>query len=155
MKLSEIKELISLIDESGLVEFEYESADGDKLIMRKWGETVQKKDVTAPSDQGAPEPDLASGEYGENADQADSLLPDQFTIVSPMVGTFYRAPAPGAKPFVEVGDIVEPGQTVCIVEAMKLMNEIEAERRGKIIKILVDNEEPVEYGQPLFVLQDA
>ena len=72
-----------------------------------------------------------------------------------MVGTFYRAPSPDAEPFVEIGDIVEAGQTVCIVEAMKLMNEIEAERRGKVLKILVENEDPVEYGQPLFVLREV
>jgi acetyl-CoA carboxylase biotin carboxyl carrier protein len=76
-------------------------------------------------------------------------------ITAPMVGTFDRAPSPDAEPFVEVGDIVEPGQTVCIVEAMKLMNEIEAERRGKIVKILAENEDPVEYGQPLFVLREV
>lgn len=155
MKLSEIKELISLVDESGLIEFEYETAEGEKLVMRKTGETVHTERIVSES-QCLAEPDAVhSGDREETAGQTDSLLPGQFTIVSPMVGTFYRAPAPDSKAFVDVGDVVEPGQTVCIVEAMKLMNEIEAERRGRIIKILVDNEEPVEYGQPLFVLQDA
>ena len=74
-------------------------------------------------------------------------------IASPMVGTFYRAPAPDADPYVEVGDRVEVGQTVCIVEAMKLMNEIEAETRGRVVKILVENAQPVEFGQKLFLVQ--
>ena len=72
---------------------------------------------------------------------------------SPMVGTFYRAPSPGAKPFVEEGDIINPGDVVCIIEAMKLMNEIKAEVKGEIIKILVENGEPVEFGQPLFLIR--
>jgi acetyl-CoA carboxylase biotin carboxyl carrier protein len=74
-------------------------------------------------------------------------------ITSPMVGTFYRSPAPDADPFVEVGDVVEVGQTVCIIEAMKLMNEIEAETKGRVVKILVENAQPVEFGQRLFLLE--
>ncbi|HEY8417672.1 MAG TPA: acetyl-CoA carboxylase biotin carboxyl carrier protein, partial [Limnochordales bacterium] len=74
-------------------------------------------------------------------------------ITAPMVGTFYRAPAPDAEPYVKVGDVVEVGQTLCIIEAMKLMNEIESEVRGRVVEILVENAEPVEYGQPLFVLE--
>lgn len=152
MKLSEIRELICLVDKSGLAEFEYETSDGDRLAMRKPGAPVRcdaSPSVSAeiPSDQVADDTTLI--------DRVEPLAAGQFAVVAPMVGTFYRAPAPDADPFVEVGDIVEPGQTVCIVEAMKLMNEIEAERRGKVVRILVDNEDPVEYGQPLFVLQEA
>ncbi|MEO1961117.1 MAG: acetyl-CoA carboxylase biotin carboxyl carrier protein, partial [Paracoccus sp. (in: a-proteobacteria)] len=73
-------------------------------------------------------------------------------IKSPLVGTFYRAPAPGAPPFVEEGDIVSPGQVLCIIEALKVMNEIESDVRGKVVKILVENGQPVEYGQPLFLI---
>jgi acetyl-CoA carboxylase biotin carboxyl carrier protein len=76
-------------------------------------------------------------------------------IVSPMVGTFYRAPAPDADPYVEVGDMVEVGQTVCIVEAMKLMNEIESDFRGRVVRILVENAQPVEFGQKLFLIEPA
>jgi acetyl-CoA carboxylase biotin carboxyl carrier protein len=75
------------------------------------------------------------------------------TIEAPMVGTFYRAPAPDAEPYVRVGDVVEVGQPLCIIEAMKLMNEIESEVRGKVLEILADNAQPVEYGQPLFVIE--
>ena len=85
--------------------------------------------------------------------EAASTPSTTVAITSPMVGTFYRAPAPDADPYVEVGDRVEVGQTVCIVEAMKLMNEIEAEVRGKIVKVLVENMQPVEYGQQLFLLE--
>jgi len=156
MKVSEIKELISLVDKSGLTEFEYQTSDGEKLTLRKLAVGTQGLGAPAVNQatHSAAAPAPAEG-AAEAVEQVDGLLPGQFTIVSPMVGTFYRAPEPGAKPFVEVGDIVEPGQTVCIIEAMKLMNEIEAERRGRVIRILVDNEEPVEYGQPLFVLQDV
>ena len=76
-------------------------------------------------------------------------------ICSPMVGTFYRSPSPDSAPFVQVGDEVEPGQTLCIIEAMKLMNEIEAEQRGRIAKVLAENGQPVEFGQPLFLLEPA
>lgn len=81
--------------------------------------------------------------------EADNLVP----IESPVVGTFYVAPAPDADPFVEIGTVVEPGQTVCIVEAMKIMNEIEAETRGRVVRILAQNAQPVEYGQKLFLLE--
>jgi acetyl-CoA carboxylase biotin carboxyl carrier protein len=76
-------------------------------------------------------------------------------ITSPMVGTFYRAPAPDADPYVESGDLVEVGQTVCIIEAMKLMNEIESEHRGRVVKVLVENAQPVEFGQKLFLIEPA
>lgn len=78
---------------------------------------------------------------------------NHITIPAPMVGTFYRAPAPDAEPYVEIGDVVSPGQVVCIIEAMKIMNEIQAEVRGRVVEILAENAEPVEYGQPLFVLE--
>jgi acetyl-CoA carboxylase biotin carboxyl carrier protein len=100
------------------------------------------------------EPDGEIEKVAELKAPKGAEYPDHWKeIVAPMVGTFYRAPAPGAPPFVEVGDTVEPGQTVCIVEAMKLMNEITAEEKGIIKKILVENAEPVEYGQPLFLYE--
>lgn len=102
---------------------------------------------TPPPAESHPEAPAASGTAGEE------VPPNVKTITSPMVGTFYRAPAPDAPPFVEVGDRVKEDTTLCIIEAMKLMNEIKAEMRGKVVKILVENGMPVEYNQPLFLIQ--
>jgi acetyl-CoA carboxylase biotin carboxyl carrier protein len=154
MKLSEIKELISVVDKSGLVEFEYKTAEGDQLVMRKQASSAPTSQPTVVQPIATPGSVPDDAKVDSSADPAESLALGQFMITSPMVGVFYRAPAPDAPPFVAVGDVVEPGQTVCIVEAMKLMNEIEAERRGRVVRILVENEDPVEYGQPLFVLQE-
>ena len=93
--------------------------------------------VTAPAPETAPE----------------AGYPDTEVLKSPMVGTFYRAPAPDADPFIEVGDVVEVGQTVCIIEAMKLMNEIEAEVKGRVVQVLVENAQPVEFGQKLILVE--
>jgi acetyl-CoA carboxylase biotin carboxyl carrier protein len=102
---------------------------------------------------------VTAADAGGAASPAAPALPakteQHAAITSPMVGTFYRAPAPDADPYVEVGDIVEVGQTICIVEAMKLMNEIESEVRGRVVKILVENAQPVEYGQTLFLVEPA
>lgn len=154
MKLNEIKELIGIVDKSELVEFEYRTAEGDQLVMRKQGSTAQISQPPAAQPIAVASGSLEDADPDSSTDPAEWLAPGQFTITSPMVGVFYRAPAPDAPPFVGVGDVVEPGQTVCIVEAMKLMNEIESERRGRVVRILVENEDPVEYGQPLFVLQE-
>ncbi len=97
----------------------------------------------APAPAASPKPDPAAG-------AADERL---VAVTSPMVGTFYRAPAPDADPYVEVGTAVEVGQTVCIIEAMKLMNEIESEARGRVVRILVENAQPVEFGQKLFLIE--
>ena len=98
----------------------------------------------------------AGGNSASEAQATEAAKPDRsVAITSPMVGTFYRAPAPDADPYVEVGDMVEVGQTVCIVEAMKLMNEIEAEARGRVVQILVENSHPVEFGQKLFLIEPA
>jgi oxaloacetate decarboxylase alpha subunit len=157
MKLSEIRELINLVDKSGLTEFEYECSDGDRLVMRKRVSSASAEPPNAVDPAGTEVAARPESEPGLAASVSQDEFPatGEFVITAPMVGTFYRAPSPDAEPFVEVGDIVEPGQTVCIVEAMKLMNEIEAERRGKIVKILAENEDPVEYGQPLFVLREV
>ncbi|HEX6972039.1 MAG TPA: acetyl-CoA carboxylase biotin carboxyl carrier protein, partial [Limnochordia bacterium] len=109
---------------------------------RSSGDDSPARDVSAPADAAAAAPPEKE-EPSENG---------HVTIVAPMVGTFYRAPAPDAKPYVDVGDTVEVGQTLCIIEAMKLMNEIESEVRGQIVRVLVENAQPVEYGQPLFLV---
>lgn len=164
-KLSEIKELIKLVDATTIQELEIEN-EGSRLLIRKPNKTESVVVTHAPAPHTyapviaqpavaqpqipTPAPAPASAPVAEaKAETADNLHP----IVSPMVGTFYRAPAPGAEPFVKVGDRVNEKTVVCIVEAMKLMNPIEAEVRGEIVEILVENGQLVEYGQPLFLVK--
>jgi acetyl-CoA carboxylase biotin carboxyl carrier protein len=103
----------------------------------------------------APAPAAAAGNAGPGAPAAPAKSDRYVAVTSPMVGTFYRAPAPDADPYVEVGTMVEIGQTVCIIEAMKLMNEIESEVRGRVVELLVENAQPVEFGQRLFLIDPA
>ena len=149
MNLKEIKELINLMNENDLNELEIEK-EGSKIKLKKSNQEVPQfiphrppeyRLETIPSSKSAEEAALA------NAGKATK------SIASPMVGTFYRAPSPEAPPFVDVGQIVEVGQVVCIVEAMKLMNEIKSEIRGKVVEVAVQNAEPVEFGQTLFVVE--
>ncbi|HEY8498361.1 MAG TPA: acetyl-CoA carboxylase biotin carboxyl carrier protein [Limnochordales bacterium] len=161
MTLKEIKELIRVLDETDVAELTVES-DGVKISIRKAAAFVpaaapvslpQTATVApAPPAPGPAGEDRASGAPA-GADQAPADDDRLVTVRAPMVGTFYRAPAPDAPPYVEVGQTVEPGQVLCIIEAMKLMNEIEAEVRGRVSAILVENGQPVEYGQPLMRLE--
>jgi len=148
MKREEIKELlddlIQVMEENELVELELEQ-DGWKVRLKKGGAQVEKQVVIPAPLMGAP---AASAETAEPA-------PERPVIKSPMVGTFYRAPAPDADPFIDVGDTVHEDSVVCIIEAMKVMNEIKAETSGQITELLVQNHEPVEFGQPLFVIEPA
>ncbi len=144
MNLKEIKEVIQLMNENGLSEIEIEK-DGLKIRMRKGAGGYLESSVVqvssgAPTTRPEPVPVLAAS-------------PGKAPIKSPMVGTFYAAPAPDAAPFVQPGSTVEVGQVICIIEAMKLMNEIKAEVRGKVTEILVHSGDPVEFGQPLFVIE--
>jgi len=143
MNLEEITKLMDLVNSSNVEEFELE-LEGFKIKIKK-GKVVSTNDpaveMVAKPASGLPE--SKSGE--------EEL--DTFIIKSPMVGTFYRAPAPDTEPYIEMGAIVNPDTVVCIVEAMKLMNEIKAETHGRIIKILVENAHPVEYGQDLFIVE--
>ncbi|MBP1989044.1 acetyl-CoA carboxylase biotin carboxyl carrier protein [Paenibacillus eucommiae] len=160
-KLSEIKELVKLIDQSSLQELEIEN-EGFRLLIRKPNKTESVIVSSAPTQHSyfpvsttAPEQVPAlNAESGAAAQsvksEADSNL---HKIVSPMVGTFYQAASPGAAPFVSLGSKVSDKTAVCIVEAMKLMNEIEAEIKGEIVEILVENGQLVEYGQPLFLVK--
>ncbi|WP_010274052.1 acetyl-CoA carboxylase biotin carboxyl carrier protein [Paenibacillus senegalensis] len=151
--LSEIKELIKMVDESTIQELEIKN-EGSKLFIRKPGksETVY---VSTPAVQQQP---LIASQPAPQAPQeaaaaTSAARPDAanlHTIVSPMVGTFYKAPSPEAAPYVQVGSSVQEDTTVCIVEAMKLMNEITAEVTGEIVEVLVENGQLVEFGQPLF-----
>lgn len=152
MDLRKLKTLIDLVSESGVAELEIREGDDHVRIVNR---TDAAKAVHAavapaviPADPAAP---VAAPAPVSEAAAAAADAPRK-TINSPMVGTFYRSPSPGAKSFVEIGQSVKAGDTVCIIEAMKLMNEIEAECDGVIREVLVDNGSPVEFGQPLFVL---
>lgn len=154
MNLKEIKEMIQLMNENGLSEFELEN-DGLKVRLKKGpsGTVVQEIVQVAESPRSIPAPARAEGGSSREEAKASAAPGAGKTIIkSPMVGTFYAAPAPDAAPYVQVGGIIEVGHVVCIIEAMKLMNEIKAEVRGKVAEILVHNGDPVEFGQPLFVL---
>ena len=149
MDLSRLKELIQLMDRNQLVELEVE-AEGTKVRLRKKGETVREVVSMAGMPMAAAAPAAAPGAAAPaGGDGADSV-PEENLIRAPMVGTYYRSPSPESDPFVEVGDKIEEGQTLCIIEAMKVMNEVKAERSGVLEAMMVENGESVEYGTPLF-----
>jgi acetyl-CoA carboxylase biotin carboxyl carrier protein len=161
MNQKELKELIELVIEKGIAEFELERGDVKVRIKRAVNSLAQAPETptvivqtaapaasetgTAPA---APQPPSPSSKQG--AASADDGM---HTVRSPIVGTFYESPSPGSPPFVKPGDVVELGQVLCIVEAMKLMNEIESDVAGEIVKRLVNNGQPIEYGQELFVIR--
>lgn len=163
MKIKEIQELLDFISNSGLAEVNIET-EQIKLSVKKYQETVQVSATPAYHSQAAqssapaappstasttPASDSSAAKGPEGAKEGANLL----TIKSPMIGTFYRSPNPESPFFVNVGDTISAGQTVCIIEAMKLFNEIESEVSGKVVKILVENSSPVEYDQPLFLVE--
>jgi acetyl-CoA carboxylase biotin carboxyl carrier protein len=151
MDLRKLKKLIDLVQESGIAELEVTEGEERVRIVRA-GSGVRETVVTAVP-LGPP---AAPGERPTAAAPAAAEAPaaiEGHAVKSPMVGTFYRASAPDAKPFVEVGHTVKAGQTICIIEAMKLMNEIESDKDGVVKAILVENGQPVEYGEPLFVIE--
>ena len=146
MDLRKLKTLIELVESSGIAELEISEGEERVRIVRS-GAAVQHV-YTAPQPQATFAPQLADAP----AEPAEPAIPDGHVVKSPMVGSFYRSPSPGAKPFVEVGQSVSAGDTLCIIEAMKLLNEIEADQSGVISAVLVESGHPVEYGQPLFVI---
>ena len=155
MTLDEIRQILQMVREHELAEFEFEQ-DGMRLRVRKDGGVhLVPAPVAAPAVIAAPAP-LQAAPAAPALVAADAG-PDEaveFAIVkSPIVGTFYRAPDPSAAPFVEVGQIVSRGQTLCIIEAMKLMNEIESDFDGEVVKIFVDNGQPVQFGERLFAIK--
>jgi len=158
MDLRKLKKLIDLVQESGIAELEI--TEGEERVRIARGGVVNVTPLPAPSAAASPAPAVAppSGSVPATAPAAAPAaaepVPGQegHVVKSPMVGTFYRAPAPDAKPFIEVGGAVKEGQTICVIEAMKLMNEIEADASGTIKAILVENGQPVEYGQALFII---
>ncbi len=160
MDLAYLKKLIKIVSESSVHELEIEE-EGKKVRLTKSPNTVaQTHNVTIPFEQHAQVPvsslpAVPPAQTPEPAVQAPPPTPSAafHEIKSPIVGTFYRSPAPDAAPFVQVGSMIEPGMVLCIVEAMKLMNEIEADISGKIAKILVENGQPIEYDQTLFLVE--
>ncbi|MFD1850589.1 acetyl-CoA carboxylase biotin carboxyl carrier protein [Oceanobacillus bengalensis] len=161
LKVQEIRELIKLIDQSNIEEFTYES-DGTTVSMKKTGSTGEVvKEVVATPVERKSEPATASVESVTKEETVKPVKPEtvseetptkkfDYEITSPMVGTFYSSPTPEADPYVSLGSNVGNDTVVCIVEAMKLFNEIEAEVSGEIVEVLVENGELVEYGQPLY-----
>ena len=156
MDLRKLKTLIDLVSESNVSELEITEAEGKVRIVKSGGNVVQQfvaAPVQAAPVQAAAAPAVAAAPVAEQAAPAAAAAVSGHQVKSPMVGTFYRASSPGAKAFVEVGDQIKEGDTLCIIEAMKILNEIEADKSGTVTRILADNGQAVEYGQPLFVIE--
>ncbi|WP_027017142.1 acetyl-CoA carboxylase biotin carboxyl carrier protein [Comamonas composti] len=152
MDLRKLKTLIDLVSESNVSELEITEAEGKVRIVKSEGAVVQQF-VAAPMQAAAVAAPVAAAAAPAAAPVAEAAAPAGHVVKSPMVGTFYRASSPGAKPFVEVGSQIKEGDTICIVEAMKILNEIEADKSGTVTRILGENGQAVEYGQPLFVIE--
>ena len=150
MDLRKLKTLIDLVSDSNVSELEITEAEGKVRIVKGGGAVVQH--FAPPPMAAAPAPAALAAAPAVAAPAAVEA-PTGHIVKSPMVGTFYRSSSPGAKPFVEVGSQVKEGETVCIIEAMKILNEIETDKSGTITKILCENGQAVEYGQPLFVIE--
>ena len=151
MDIRKIKRLIELLEESGINEIEIK--EGEESVRISRGGSVAAAPVTYNVPVQAAPAAAAPAAPAAEATPAQPAQPEGHSVRSPMVGTFYRAPAPGAKPFVDVGQRVKVGEPLCIIEAMKMLNQIEADKDGVIAAILVDNGQPVEYDQPMFVIQ--
>jgi len=156
MDLRKVKTLIDLVQQSGIAELEITEGEEKVRISRGSGAPQQMAPVTyvaaPPPAAGPAAVPTAAGAPAAPAESEAAAAPEGHVIRSPMVGTFYRSSAPGAKAFVDVGQTVKAGETICIIEAMKLLNEIEADQDGTVKAILVENGQPVEYGEPLFIL---
>lgn len=146
MDLRKIKTLIELVESSGIAELEISEGEERVRISRSVAQPQQMYAPPPPASASAPPPAATP------AVPVSPAIPEGHIVKSPMVGSFYRCPSPGAKSFVEVGQTVKEGETLCIIEAMKLLNEIEADKSGIIKAILVENGQAVEYGQPLFII---
>ncbi|TDX99589.1 acetyl-CoA carboxylase biotin carboxyl carrier protein [Thiohalophilus thiocyanatoxydans] len=150
MDIRKVKKLIELLEESGIAEIEIKEGEESVRISRS-GPNAPMMAAPAPQPAPAAAPAAAPAPAAEES-SGEAALPEGHVVKSPMVGTLYRAPSPGATPFVEVGQQVNAGDTLCIIEAMKLLNQIEADKGGTIKAILVENGQPVEYDEPLFVI---
>jgi len=149
MDLRKLKTLIDLVSESNVSELEITEAEGKVRIVKGGVPMTQMTHMThAPMVMTAPAPVAAATPV-----VPEPVVPTGHVVKSPMVGTFYRSASPGAKPFVEIGSQVKEGDTICIIEAMKILNEIEADKSGTVSQIMGENGQAVEYGQPLFVIE--
>lgn len=154
MDLRKLKKLIDLVEESGIAELEITEGE-EKVRISKSASSAQSQVVTTGTSASQPAAQAAIPVAAAPAatPAPAEKFPEGHMVKSPMVGTFYRSSAPGANPFVEVGQTVKEGDTLCIIEAMKLLNEIESDKSGVIKAVLVENGQPVEYGEPLFVIE--
>jgi|SRR5882762_1784659 len=152
MDIRKVKKLIELLEESGISELEISEGEESVRISRHPRTGMQVATQAAPIMQAAPAaaaaPATAATAAGERAPRND-----EHTVTSPMVGTYYSSASPGAKPFVEIGSEIKVGQILCIIEAMKMMNQIESDKEGRVTAMLAKNGEPVEFGQPLFIIE--
>ena len=151
MDIRKVKKLIELLEESGIAEIEITEGEESVRISRynqAPAQQVMMQAAPAPAHHAAPAAAAAPA-----APSGEPALPAGHQVKSPMVGTFYRSPSPGAKSFVEVGQAVKEGEVLCIIEAMKMMNQIESDKAGTVKAILADNGDPIEFGQPLFIIE--
>ena len=153
MDIRKVKKLIDLLEESGIAEIEISEGEESVRISRYPQGMTVTHGVPMPAMGAATPPAAPRAEAPASPPPASPAPAADKSITAPMVGTFYSAPAPGAKSFVQVGDEIKVGQVLCIIEAMKMMNQIESEKEGRVVSVLVRNGEPVEFGQPLFVLE--
>jgi acetyl-CoA carboxylase biotin carboxyl carrier protein len=155
MDIRKVKKLIELLEESGVAEIEIKEGEESVRISRHGANPPVTHYVQAPPMQmpAAPAPAAAPAAARAAAPEEPEGPRPENTVTAPMVGTFYSAAAPGAAPFVDVGQEVRIGQTLCIIEAMKMMNQIESDKGGRVTQVLVKNGEPVEFGQPLYVIE--
>jgi acetyl-CoA carboxylase biotin carboxyl carrier protein len=161
MDIRKIKKMIELLEESGIAEIEIKEGEESLRIARVLpGQPTSATYVTSPTPAPSAPPSAPPPSAPAVAPSAPEVpsgavraAAGEHVVTAPMVGTYYSAPTPGAKQFVEIGDEVEVGQVLCIIEAMKMMNQIESEKAGKVKAIMVKNGEPVEFGQPLFIIQ--
>ena len=152
MDIRKVKKLIELLEESGVAEIEIKEGEESVRISRHGPGAVTTYVQAPPAAAPAPVASAAPAAAAQPAvEEPEAAARGDTAVTAPMVGTFYGSPAPGAKPFVEVGSEVKVGQTLCIIEAMKMMNQIESDKAGKVVSVLVKNGDPVEFGQPLFI----
>ena len=151
MDIRKVKKLIELLEESGIAEIEIH--EGEESVRISRSSQIAAPMMQAAPMAAAPAAPAAAAPAPAAAESSEPALPSGHQVTSPIVGTFYRSPSPNAKAFVEVGHSVNAGDTLCIIEAMKIMNQIEADKSGVVKAILAENGEPVEYGQPLFIIE--